>query len=63
MTKIALVQLKIGKEVELNLGKTLKALEDAAENDAQLVCFPEIQFSPFFPQYQDLDVSEYVDRI
>ena len=60
MTKIALVQLKIGRKVELNLGKTLKALEDAAENDAQLVCFPEIQFSPFFPQYQDLDVSEYV---
>lgn len=63
MTKIALVQSKIGNDVDLNLGKTLKAMEDAAENGAKLVCFPEIQFSPFFPQFQEQEVSAYAFSI
>ncbi|MCJ7623174.1 MAG: carbon-nitrogen hydrolase family protein [Anaerolineaceae bacterium] len=63
MTKIALVQLKIGKDVEINLRETLKAMESAAEKGAQLVCFPEIQFSPFFPQFQKQEVSAYTFSI
>jgi predicted amidohydrolase len=63
MTKIALVQSKIGKEVEKNLEKTLKAMEDAADNGAMLVCFPEIQFSPFFPQFQKAEVAQYTFTI
>jgi predicted amidohydrolase len=34
-------------------------MEEAASHGAQLVCFPEVQLSPFFPQYRDRDASKY----
>lgn len=46
--KIALVQMSMGKEISENLDKSLKYC-DMAEN-CDLVFFPEIQLTPFFPQ-------------
>ncbi len=57
--KIALYQPVIDSQVELNLKKTLAAIRAAAEQGADLICFPEIQFSPFFPQYPGRDASHY----
>jgi predicted amidohydrolase len=57
--KIALIQLKIGDNVETNLNRALAHMEQAAHDDAQLVCFPEVQFSPFFPQFPARDASRY----
>ena len=57
--KIALAQLSLSDNMEQNLAKALNALEDAASHSAQLVCFPEVQLSPFFPQYRRLDASRY----
>lgn len=42
-----------------NLQKTISAMEKAAEVGSDIVCFPEIQFSPFFPQNPNCDVSNY----
>ena len=42
--RIALTQLKIHGNAEKNLDKTLRYMEEAARNGAELVCFPEIQF-------------------
>lgn len=58
--RIALAQMKMLKDVEANYHKTVKLVEDAAGQGAELICFPEIQLSPFFPQYVDADVSSYV---
>jgi len=35
-------------------------MKQAAERGANLVCFPELQYSSFFPQYSKKDVSEFV---
>ena len=40
--------------------QTLRLIHKAAEQGADLICFPEIQLSPFFPQYMGLDVSGYL---
>ena len=39
---------------EENLEKSLSAIREAAMNGADMIVFPEIQLSPFFPQYSAL---------
>ena len=58
--KLALAQMKMSAHIEENLRQTLRLIHEAAERDADLICFPEIQLSPFFPQYEGLDVSGYI---
>jgi len=58
-TKIALAQLEISADIISNHDKAIMFMERAAEEGARCICFPELQFSPFFPQYLDTDVSEY----
>lgn len=55
--KIALVQMSMGKEISENLDKSLKYC-DMSEN-CDLVFFPEIQLTPFFPQYHKVCVDHY----
>ena len=57
--KIALAQMKMDTDIEKNFQKSLQLICETAEKKADLICFPEIQLSPFFPQFPDCDVSEY----
>ena len=57
--RIALAQMKMDTDIEKNFQKSLRLIREAAGKEADLVCFPEIQLSPFFPQYPDRDVGEY----
>jgi predicted amidohydrolase len=57
--KIALVQPTLSESMDENLNKALLSMDEAASRDAELICFPEIQLSPFFPQYPGKDVSKY----
>jgi predicted amidohydrolase len=57
--RIALVQMSMGESVAANVEKATGAMADAARSGAKLVCFPEIQFSPFFPQSPGGDASRY----
>lgn len=61
--RIALAQMKISQNVNENFEKTLYLIEAAAKNEAQLICFPELQLSPFFPQYEGVDTSNFVFSI
>lgn len=49
--KIAQVQMSMTADMGENLEKSLRYMREAAQNGADLVCFPEIQLTPFFPQY------------
>jgi beta-ureidopropionase len=61
--RIALAQMSMDEEMPANLEKTLSCMREAARKGADLVCFPEIQFSPFFPQCPGGDAARYVARI
>jgi predicted amidohydrolase len=61
--RIALIQMSMDKSPEANLPKALSSMREAALGGAKLVCFPEIQFSPFFPQFAGADASEYAMSI
>ena len=61
--RLALVQMPNYGSVKLNLNRSLQAIETASEQGAELVLFPEVQLTEFFPQYQGKDVSEYAVSI
>ena len=61
--KIALAQLELSSNINDNFVHALKSIEEAASKDARLICFPEVQLSPFFPQYPSKDASMYVLEI
>lgn len=56
--KIALFQAKISDDVGANIEKALWAVARAAGEKADLIMFPELQTSRFFPQYPGLDVKD-----
>ena len=59
--KLALVQMSMGKDIQKNLDKSLQYCDKA--KDCDLVFFPEIQFTPFFPQHHDHCVDDYCMKI
>ncbi|MGN0552213.1 MAG: carbon-nitrogen hydrolase family protein [Oscillospiraceae bacterium] len=58
--KIALAQMKMSSDMDENLNKSLELIRSAAENGADIICFPEVQLSPFFAQYKGKDAAEYL---
>jgi beta-ureidopropionase len=50
MTKIALVQQRATNDRAANRARGLEALDTAAHRGAELVCFAELAFDPFYPQ-------------
>ncbi|WP_455645438.1 carbon-nitrogen hydrolase family protein [Methanosphaera sp.] len=57
--KIALAQMSMTQSVDENYEKSLKLIRNAAKNNADLICFPEVQLTKFFPQYEQLDKKHY----
>ena len=58
--KIASAQMKMDSSLEKNYNKSINFIEKASYLGADLICFPEIQLSPFFPQYEKMDVTDYI---
>jgi N-carbamoylputrescine amidase len=62
--RIALVQQHATENVEDNRIRGLQAMETAARQGAQLICFAELGFEPFYPQSPaDGDVSSLAETI
>ena len=56
---IALFQNKNKGSVNENLNAEISEIKEATENGADLILFPEVQLTEFFPQYPRQDVSGY----
>lgn len=48
--KIALIQQQVSSDLDSNLERGLAAAQVAAGRGAQLIVFPELSFTPFYPQ-------------
>lgn len=59
MIKIAIAQHACVDDLKANLDKALSMIERAASMGADLVCFPEIHLSPFFPKHKGGDASQW----
>ena len=51
--KLAMAQITLYDDMDKNLEKAISFIKQAQECD--LIFFPEIQLSPFFPQYEKYD--------
>jgi predicted amidohydrolase len=49
--KIALIQQRISPDRKDNVTRGLRALERAASQGAELICYAELAFDPFYPQH------------
>lgn len=58
--RLAMVQMHMEEDMRKNLETTLCRMREAQEAGADLILFPEIQLSPFFPKYPGMDVSRWV---
>ncbi|MEA4816780.1 MAG: carbon-nitrogen hydrolase family protein [Lachnospiraceae bacterium] len=56
--KLAMAQMSMSEDMEYNFKKTILFMEKAREAD--LIFFPEVQLSPFFPQYENKNADKYV---
>lgn len=61
--RLALAQMANAGSVAENLAKSLEILQEAATHGADLVLFPEVQLTEFFPQHHGLDVRSYACSI
>ena len=57
--KIALSQMENKGMVHENLLQSIQAIKEAALQNADLILFPEVQLTEFFPQYPGQEVSRY----
>lgn len=62
--KIALIQQSCSEDKNENLTRGLESARKAAEAGAHIICFAELAFEPFYPQFQNPDTpSEYAETI
>jgi predicted amidohydrolase len=57
--KLAMAQMKNEGGLEKNLTKSIDAIKKVAEQGADLILFPEVQLTEFFPQYPGQNVESY----
>lgn len=58
--RLAMAQMAMTDNIDENADRALAYYDQAGEAGADLLFFPEIQFSPFFPQYENRDASRYL---
>jgi predicted amidohydrolase len=61
--RIALAQYSMSPEVPANLEKALHLVSEAAGKAADLILFPELCVTPFFPQYSQQDVGSFAATV
>lgn len=57
--RLAMFQMENAGSMQENLKKSLDAIRNAAAEGADLILFPEVHLTEFFPQYPGKDVSAY----
>src|SRR3977135_2995238 len=62
-TKIALVQMRCGAESDKNFAHAIDFIRDAARQDAQIVCLPELFRSQYFCQTEEHDNFALAEEI
>ena len=55
MPRLAVLQHAMAPDIETNLETAARLMADAAGKGAEIVVFPEVQLSPFFPKHRRTD--------
>lgn len=57
--RLALAQLTNTGNRKSNLENSLRLIKEASQNNADIILFPEVHLTEFFPQYPGRDVKKY----
>ena len=58
--KLAMGQISMSNDMNSNYEKTVEYIKKSKGND--LLFFPEIQWTPFFPQYEEKDLKKALKK-
>jgi agmatine deiminase len=61
--KIGLIQSRVTNNLKLNLEKTLKMVEKAAQKGAEIICLQELYKTPYFPNKRGVNIKNYLETI
>ncbi|MFZ1019398.1 MAG: carbon-nitrogen hydrolase [Minisyncoccia bacterium] len=60
---IAAIQSSVSADMDVNLNKTVKLVEQAVKKGAKIICLQELYRTIYFPQYQKADKDLYAETI
>jgi agmatine deiminase len=60
---IAAIQTSVSKDMNFNLLKTVKLVEQAAKKGAQIICLQELYRTIYFPQYKNAKKDDFSETI
>lgn len=60
---VGLVQSAVSPDLNANLNRTLKMVEDAATKGAEIICLQELYKTPYFPNKKGVDVVDFLETI
>ncbi len=60
---VAGIQTSVSPDLNVNLAKTAKLVEQAAKKGAQIICLQELYRTPYFPQYKNAKKDNFSETI
>ncbi len=60
---ISLIQTAVGENISTNFGKTIKLIEKAAKQGAEIIALQELFQTPYFPQWEARNKNDYAEEI
>lgn len=61
--RLSMAQMSMVNDIERNFNKSLQFMDLADEHKADLLFFPEVNLTPFFPQYAKKDVGGALNKV
>ena len=61
--RLAMAQMSMVGDMERNFNKAMQFMDLADEHKADLLFYPEVQLTPFFPQYRKRDVGGALNKV
>ncbi len=61
--RLAMAQMSMSGDMDRNFNKALQFMDLADEHKADLLFYPEVQLTPFFPQFRKRDVGGALNKV
>ncbi len=60
---IAAIQSSVSADMDVNLNKTVKLVEQAVKKGAKIICLQELYRTIYFPQYRNAKKNDFAETI
>lgn len=60
---VGLVQNSVSNDLKININKTYKMVEEAAQKGAEIICLQELYKTPYFPNKKNVKINNFLETI